>query len=87
MKPITTWWQRRTDPLRGHAKIEEGLINETARQAVGMEALHRPLHYLTEDARTGVVRRRQDGARGAIDGEHFWGTINCDGVNAKGDLG
>ena len=23
---------------------------------------------------------------GLIDGEHFWGTINCDGVNAKGEI-
>jgi N4-(beta-N-acetylglucosaminyl)-L-asparaginase len=27
-----------------------------------------------------------DGARGLIDGEHYWGTINCDGVNAKGEV-
>src|SRR5207253_4082845 len=25
-------------------------------------------------------------ARPLIDGEHFWGTINCDGVNAKGEI-
>ena len=23
---------------------------------------------------------------GLIDGEHYWGTINCDGVNAKGEI-
>ena len=23
---------------------------------------------------------------GLIDGEHYWGTINCDGVNAKGEV-
>src|SRR5207247_3959999 len=23
---------------------------------------------------------------GITDGEHYWGTINCDGVNAKGEI-
>src|SRR5947199_3256198 len=70
-------------------KIEEGLINETARKA-WLEWKRRtdPLHYLDPKKRAqawydaGIQMVRE----GLLDGEHFWGTINCDGVNAKGEI-
>jgi N4-(beta-N-acetylglucosaminyl)-L-asparaginase len=70
-------------------KIEEGLINETARQR-WLEWKRRvdPLHYLDPKKRSqawydaGLQMVRE----GLIDGEHYWGTINCDGVNAKGEV-
>jgi N4-(beta-N-acetylglucosaminyl)-L-asparaginase len=70
-------------------KIEDGLINETARkQWLEWKRRTDPLHYLTPKARAqawydaGLQMVRE----GLIDGEHFWGTINCDGVNAKGEI-
>src|SRR5438128_2929939 len=70
-------------------KIEEGLINETARkQWLEWKRRTDPLHYLDPKSRAqawydaGLQMVRE----GLIDGEHFWGTINCDGVNAKGEV-
>ncbi len=70
-------------------KIEEGLINEKARQS-WLEWKRRtdPLHYL--DPKKRAQAWYEEGLRmvreGLIDGEHYWGTINCDGVNAKGEI-
>jgi N4-(beta-N-acetylglucosaminyl)-L-asparaginase len=70
-------------------KIEEGLINEKARtQWLEWKRRVDPLHYLDPKKRSqawydaGVQMVRE----GLIDGEHYWGTINCDGVNAKGEV-
>src|SRR5262245_32555609 len=70
-------------------KIEEGLINENARkQWLEWKRRTDPLHYLDPKKRAqawydaGMQMVRE----GLIDGEHFWGTINCDGVNAKGEI-
>ena len=70
-------------------KIEDGLINETARkQWLEWKRRTDPLHYLDPKSRAqawydaGLQMVRE----GLIDGETFWGTINCDGVNAKGDI-
>src|SRR5262247_1079282 len=70
-------------------KIEEGLINENARkQWLEWKRRTDPLHYLDPKKRAqawydaGIQMVRE----GLIDGEHFWGTINCDGVNAKGEI-
>jgi N4-(beta-N-acetylglucosaminyl)-L-asparaginase len=70
-------------------KIEEGLINENARkQWLEWKRRTDPLHYLDPKSRarawydTGLQMVRE----GLIDGEHFWGTINCDGINAKGEI-
>src|SRR3954469_16960046 len=70
-------------------KIEEGLINENARkQWLEWKRRTDPLHYLSPKARArawydaGMQMVRE----GLIDGEHFWGTINCDGVNSRGDI-
>jgi N4-(beta-N-acetylglucosaminyl)-L-asparaginase len=70
-------------------KIEEGLINDNARrQWLEWKRRTDPLHYLDPRSRaqawyeTGLQMVRE----GLIDGEHFWGTINCNGVNARGDI-
>src|SRR6266404_8261791 len=70
-------------------KIEEGLINENARkQWLEWKRRTDPLHYLSPKSRAqawydaGLQMVRE----GLIDGEHYWGTINCDGVNAKGEI-
>src|SRR6476469_113312 len=70
-------------------KIEEGLINENARkQWLEWKRRTDPLNYFSPKARAQawydsciqIVRE------GLIDGEHFCFTINCDGVNAKGEI-
>jgi N4-(beta-N-acetylglucosaminyl)-L-asparaginase len=70
-------------------KIEEGLINENARkQWLEWKRRTDPLHYLDPKKRAqawydaGLQMVRE----GLIDGEHFWGTINCDAVNARGEI-
>jgi N4-(beta-N-acetylglucosaminyl)-L-asparaginase len=70
-------------------KIEEGLINETARkQWLEWKRRTDPQHYLDPKKRSqawydaGLQMVRE----GLIDAEHFWGTINCDAVNAKGEI-
>jgi N4-(beta-N-acetylglucosaminyl)-L-asparaginase len=70
-------------------KIEEGLINDNARkQWLEWKRRTDPLHYLDPQKRAqawydaGLQMVRE----GLIDGEHYWGTINCDGVNAKGEV-
>ncbi|HZR25214.1 MAG TPA: N(4)-(beta-N-acetylglucosaminyl)-L-asparaginase [Vicinamibacterales bacterium] len=47
-----------------------------------------PLHYLTpKDRQIAYHRVAMDMiADGWIDPEHYYGTINCDGVNAKGEI-
>jgi N4-(beta-N-acetylglucosaminyl)-L-asparaginase len=70
-------------------KIEEGLINDNARkQWLEWKRRTDPLHYLDPQKRAqawydaGLQMVRE----GLIDGEHYWGTINCDGVNARGEV-
>jgi N4-(beta-N-acetylglucosaminyl)-L-asparaginase len=70
-------------------KIEEGLINENARkQWLEWKRRTDPLHYLDPKKRSqawydaGLQMVRE----GLIDAEHYWGTINCDGINAKGEI-
>jgi N4-(beta-N-acetylglucosaminyl)-L-asparaginase len=47
-----------------------------------------PLHYLDPSKReqAGFEAGLQMVREGLIDAEHFWGTINCNGVNAKGEI-
>ena len=69
--------------------IEEGLINDVARQR-WLEWKRRtdPLHYLDpkRQAQAWYEAGLQMVRDGLIDAEHFWGTINCDGINAKGEI-
>jgi N4-(beta-N-acetylglucosaminyl)-L-asparaginase len=70
-------------------KIEEGLINETARrQWLEWKRRTDPLHYLDprKRAQAWYEAGLQMVREGLIDAEHYWGTINCDGVNAKGEI-
>jgi N4-(beta-N-acetylglucosaminyl)-L-asparaginase len=47
-----------------------------------------PLHYLSPKDREQAYRKVAMDmiAEGLIDPEHYYGTINCDGINAKGEI-
>lgn len=47
-----------------------------------------PGHYLSpkEKAELGYKVGLEMAAEGKIDPDHYWGTINCDGVNSKGEV-
>ena len=70
-------------------KIEEDLNTERSRN-LWLEWKRRtdPLHYLDPVKREAAMREvdRQMMAEGLIDPNHFYGTINCNGVNAKGEI-
>jgi N4-(beta-N-acetylglucosaminyl)-L-asparaginase len=70
-------------------KIEDDLNTERSR-AAWLEWKRRtdPLHYLDPVKREAAMRRVEQEmmAEGYVDPNHFYGTINCDGVNAKGDV-
>jgi N4-(beta-N-acetylglucosaminyl)-L-asparaginase len=70
-------------------KIEDDLNTERSRAAwLRWKRESDPLHYLDPIKRQEAMRRieLQMIAEGIIDPNHFYGTINCDGVNAKGDV-
>ena len=70
-------------------KIEDDLNTEKSRAAwLRWKRETDPLHYLDPIKRQEAQRRieLQMIADGMIDANHFYGTINCDGVNAKGDV-
>jgi N4-(beta-N-acetylglucosaminyl)-L-asparaginase len=70
-------------------KIEPDMITDKARK-LWLEWKRRtdPEHYLDPKKRAqawydaGIQMVRE----GLIEPEHYWGTINCDGVNAKGEI-
>src|SRR5258705_3899673 len=70
-------------------KIEDDLNTEHSRE-LWLEWKRRtdPSHYLDPKARAEVWRR--EGLKmveeGLVDREHYYGTINCDGINAKGEI-
>ena len=70
-------------------KIEDDLNTENSRKK-WLEWKRRtdPEHYLDPLKRAEASARvsRQMMAEGLIDPHHFYGTINCNGVNAKGDV-
>ena len=70
-------------------KIEDDLNTEPSRK-LWLEWKRRtdPLHYLDPAKREAAMREvdRQMMAEGLIDPHHFYGTINCNGVNAKGEI-
>jgi len=70
-------------------KIEDDLNTENSR-GKWLEWKRRtdPLHYLSpEDRKTAYHNVAMDMiAEGLIDRDHYYGTINCDGVNAKGEV-
>jgi N4-(beta-N-acetylglucosaminyl)-L-asparaginase len=70
-------------------KIEDDLNTEKSRAAwLRWKRETDPLHYLDPIKRQEAQRRIELEmiAEGLIDANHFYGTINCDGVNAKGDV-
>ena len=70
-------------------KIEDDLNTERSRAAwLRWKRESDPLHYLDPIKRQEALRRieLQMIAEGIIDPNHFYGTINCDGVNARGDV-
>jgi N4-(beta-N-acetylglucosaminyl)-L-asparaginase len=70
-------------------RIEDDLNTERSRAAwLRWKRETDPLHYLDPIKRQEAMRRieRQMIADGIIDPHHFYGTINCNGVNAKGDV-
>jgi N4-(beta-N-acetylglucosaminyl)-L-asparaginase len=70
-------------------KIEDDLNTERSRSLwLKWKRETDPLHYLDPIKRQAAMRRieLQMIADGSIDPNHFYGTINCDGVSAKGDV-
>ena len=69
--------------------IETDLNTETSRSR-WLEWKRRtdPLHYLDPIKREAALRQVEQDmiAEGLVDPNHFYGTINCNGVNAKGDV-
>jgi N4-(beta-N-acetylglucosaminyl)-L-asparaginase len=70
-------------------KIEDDLNTELSRSR-WLEWKRRtdPLHYLDPVKREAALRQveRDMMDEGLIDPNHFYGTINCNGVNAKGEI-
>jgi N4-(beta-N-acetylglucosaminyl)-L-asparaginase len=70
-------------------KIEDDLNTERSRAAwLRWKRETDPLHYLDPIKRQEAMRRIELRmiADGIIDPNHFYGTINCNGVNAKGEV-
>jgi N4-(beta-N-acetylglucosaminyl)-L-asparaginase len=70
-------------------KIEDDLNTDRSRAAwLRWKRETDPLHYLDPNKRQEAMRRIQQQmvAEGIVDPHHFYGTINCNGVNAKGDV-
>jgi N4-(beta-N-acetylglucosaminyl)-L-asparaginase len=70
-------------------KIEDDLNTERSRAAwVRWKRATDPLHYLDPIKREEAMQRvlRQMIAEHLIEEEHLYGTINCDGINAKGEI-
>jgi N4-(beta-N-acetylglucosaminyl)-L-asparaginase len=70
-------------------KIEDDLNTERSRSSwLRWKRETDPLHYLDPIKRQEALRRieLQMIAEGLIDPHHFYGTINCDGVNAKAEV-
>jgi len=68
-------WKQRTDPLHYIPPDKRGV-------KVGSG----DLALLHERERVGLNVTLQMAAEGKIDPEHIWGTINCNGVNSKGEV-
>ncbi len=70
-------------------KIEEDLNTDKSRK-LWLEWKRRtdPEHYLDPKKRVEAGMKVGLGmvAEGLIDPEHYWGTINCDGINANGEI-
>ncbi len=70
-------------------KIEDDLNTERSRKAwIEWKRRTDPLHYLDPVKREAAMRRiaLDMMAEGWIEPNHFYGTINCDAINAKGEI-
>jgi N4-(beta-N-acetylglucosaminyl)-L-asparaginase len=70
-------------------KIEEDLNTDKSRAAwIEWKRRSDPLHYLDPIKREAALRRveREMMEEGWVDPNHFYGTINCNGINAKGEI-
>jgi N4-(beta-N-acetylglucosaminyl)-L-asparaginase len=70
-------------------RIEDDLNTDRSRAAwIEWKRRSDPLHYLDPKKREDVRRQidRDMIALGIVDPEHLYGTINCNGVNAKGEI-
>jgi N4-(beta-N-acetylglucosaminyl)-L-asparaginase len=70
-------------------KIEDDLNTERSRSRwLDWKRRIDPRHYLDPEKRVqaGMEAGLQMVREGLIDPDDFWGTINCDGVNAKGEI-
>lgn len=70
-------------------KIEDDLNTEESRK-LWLEWKRRtdPKHYLDPEKRTAASNKvtMEMVAEGLIDPQHIYGTINCDGINSKGEI-
>jgi N4-(beta-N-acetylglucosaminyl)-L-asparaginase len=69
--------------------IEDDLNTATSRRSwLEWKRRSDPIHYLDPAKRQEAMRRieREMIAEGHVDPEHFYGTINCNGMNAKGEI-
>src|SRR5438105_5963911 len=70
-------------------KIEDDLNTDRSRKAwIEWKRRTDPLHYLDPIKRQAAIRRVEFEMmeEGWVDPNHFYGTINCDGINAKGEI-
>jgi N4-(beta-N-acetylglucosaminyl)-L-asparaginase len=70
-------------------KIEDDLNTEQSRKSwIEWKRRTDPLHYLDPIKREAAMRQveREMMAEGWVNENHFYGTINCNGVNAKGEV-
>ncbi len=70
-------------------KIEDDLNTDKSRAAwIEWKRRTDPLHYLDPIKREAALRRveREMMDEGWVDPNHFYGTINCNGLNAKGEI-
>jgi N4-(beta-N-acetylglucosaminyl)-L-asparaginase len=70
-------------------KIEDDLNTERSRNNwLEWKRRSDPLHYLDPIKREAAMRQveRDMVGEGLVDPDHFYGTINCNGVNAKGEI-
>jgi N4-(beta-N-acetylglucosaminyl)-L-asparaginase len=70
-------------------KIEEDLNTDRSRQAwIEWKRRTDPLHYLSPIKKQAAIRQVELDmiAEGWIDPNHFYGTINCNGVNSRGEV-
>ncbi|HJR60284.1 MAG TPA: N(4)-(beta-N-acetylglucosaminyl)-L-asparaginase [Vicinamibacterales bacterium] len=70
-------------------KIEDDLNTETSRRAwLEWKRRSDPLHYLSPVKKEAALRQLDMDmmAEGWVDPNHYYGTINCNGVSARGDV-